>query len=82
MAKPITEVPVNALENVTMTMATYNSCEGDIEIMNQTGSELAAGEWYSIQRQEDGECRIVKEVQLHLENRIDTYYLATEFMIE
>ena len=123
MAPPITMVPVNLLENVTMTMETFNSCEGDIEIANQRGSEIATGEWYSIQRYEDGEWhrldelidavwkdveyripngetavlptnwktwygelssgkyRIVKEVYLYLENRIDTNYLATEFEI-
>ena len=54
MAKPITEVPVNTLENVTMTMETYDSCEEDIKIVNQSGSELSTGEWYSIQRLEDG----------------------------
>lgn len=120
---PYNEVPVNTLENVTMAMETFNSCEGDIEIVNQTDSEISTGEWYSIQRYEDGEWhrldelidgiwkeveyhipsgetavfptnwkiwfgelpsgqyRIVKEVYLHLENRIDTYYLATEFKI-
>ncbi len=123
IGKPITEVSVNTLENVTMTMKTYNSCEGDIEITNESGSEIGTGEWYSIQRYEDGEWhrmgelidgiwkeveyripngetpvfptnwktwygqlpsgqyRIVKEVYYHSEERIDTYYLSTEFEI-
>lgn len=124
MAKPITEVPVNTLENVTMKMYNYNDCEGNIEITNRSGSEITTGEWYSIQRYEDGEwhrldelidvvwtaieyCipdgettefptnwktrygelpigeyRIVKEAYLHLEERIETYYLATEFALK
>lgn len=123
MGKSITEVPVNTLENVTMAMETYNSCEGDIEIANESGSEITTGEWYSLQRYDDGEWhrldelidgiwkeveyhipngetavfptnwktwygelppgeyRIVKDVYLHLDNRIATYYLAIEFEI-
>ncbi len=123
IGKSITEVSVNTLENVTMTMKTYNSCEGDIEITNESGSEIGTGEWYSLQRYEEGEWhrldelidgiwkeveyripdgetvvfptnwkiwygelssgqyRIVKEVYYHSEERIDTYYLSTEFEI-
>ena len=81
MGKSITEVLVNTLENVTMMMEKYKSYEGDIEIVNQSGGELTTGEWYSIQRCEDGEYRIVKEVYFHSEERIDTYYLAAEFEI-
>ena len=38
-----------------MMMEKYKSYEGDIEIVNQSGGELTTGEWYSIQRCEDGE---------------------------
>ena len=120
---PYNEVPVNSLGNVTMIMEKYKSYEGDIEIVNQTGSDISTGEWYSLQRYEDGEWhrldelidgiwkeveyyipsgetavfptnwktwfgelppgeyRIVKEVYVHSEESIDTYYLATVFKI-
>ncbi len=115
---------INTLENVTMIMVKYKSWEGDIEIINQSGSELSTGEWYSIERFEDGtwkrldelidgswtdvayhipngkttvlptnwktwygelshgKYRIIKKVYVSLTERMDTYYLATEFEIK
>lgn len=113
---------INTLENVSMIMVKYKSWEGDIEIINRSGRELSTGEWYCIQRFENGtwndleertdglsinsiayripngetivlptmwktwygelpqgKYRIIKEVYVSLAERMDTYYLATEF---
>lgn len=57
MTTPFTEVAVNTLPNVTMTMEKYKSYEGELIISNQTGSDLQTWEWYDIQIWEDGEWR-------------------------
>lgn len=43
-------------------MEKYKSYEGDIEITNQSGSELDTGEWYAIYRYEDGEWHRLDEL--------------------
>ena len=43
MAKPITEVPVNTLENVTITMETYNYCEGSVSSFRREDRNLLFG---------------------------------------
>lgn len=52
-----TEVAVNTLPNVTMTMEKYKSYEGELIISNQTGNDLQTWEWYDMQTWEDGEWR-------------------------
>ncbi len=54
---PFTEVAVDTLPNVTMTMEKYKSYEGELIISNQTGSDLQTWEWYDMQTWEDGEWR-------------------------
>lgn len=51
---PFTEVAVNTLPNLTMTMEEYKSYEGELIISNQTGNDLKTWEWYDIQKWEDG----------------------------
>ncbi len=46
---------VNTLEGVSLTMFKYKDVEGELEIANDLDRELQAGEWFTIQREIDGE---------------------------
>ncbi|MBQ3105784.1 MAG: hypothetical protein IJC59_08010, partial [Lachnospiraceae bacterium] len=69
MGDPLAERAVNTLEDVTMTMMKYKSWEGEIEINNQTDRELQTGQWYEIQKLEDGVWQLVEtQVEISLED--------------
>ena len=48
------EIAVNTLDHVSMSMIKYKSWEGELEIVNHTGTELLTGQWYELQKLEDG----------------------------
>ena len=62
MAMSFNEAPVNTLPDVTMTMIKYKNYEGDIEIINGSDSELQTGEWFCIQKWEEGSWHRVDEL--------------------
>ena len=62
MAMSFNEAPVNTLPDVTMIMIKYKNYEGDIEIINGSDSELQTGEWFCIQKWEEGSWYRVDEL--------------------
>lgn len=62
MAMSFNEAPVNTLPDVTMIMIKYKNYEGDIEIINGSDSELQTGEWFCIQKWEEGSWHRVDEL--------------------
>ena len=54
--------PVNTLPDVTMIMIKYKNYEGDIEIINGSDGELQTGEWFCIQKWEEGSWHRVDEL--------------------
>lgn len=62
MAMSFNEAPVNTLPDVTMIMIKYKNYEGDIEIINGSDSELQIGEWFCIQKWEEGSWHRVDEL--------------------
>ncbi len=62
MAMFFNEAPVNTLPDVTMIMIKYKNYEGDIEIINGSDSELQTGEWFCIQKWEEGSWHRVDEL--------------------
>lgn len=62
MAMSFNEAPVNTLPDVTMIMIKYKNYEGDIEIINESDSELQTGEWFCIQKWEEGSWHRVDEL--------------------
>lgn len=62
MAMSFNEAPVNTLPDVTMIMIIYKNYEGDIEIINGSDSELQTGEWFCIQKWEEGSWHRVDEL--------------------
>ncbi len=46
---------VNILEGASLTMFKYKDVEGELEIVNNRDRELEAGEWFTIQREIDGQ---------------------------
>ena len=62
MAMSFNEAPVNTLPDVTMIMIKYKNYEGDIEIINGSDGELQTGEWFCIQKWEEGSWHRVDEL--------------------
>lgn len=62
MEMSFNEAPVNTLPDVTMIMIKYKNYEGDIEIINGSDSELQTGEWFCIQKWEEGSWHRVDEL--------------------